>query len=87
MGTYVQVGLIGLIYDISVLTLKVWAGLLERFHKSLLQLSQPLSPARDTLHGRGKVFQQLVYAKSIVQVGHYTCPKCAAARHWLGMCH
>ena len=63
MSTYVQVGLIGLVYGISVLALKVWAGLLERLHKCLLQLGQPLAPARDALHGRDKSFQRLMQAK------------------------
>ncbi len=50
MSTYVQVGLIWLIYGVAMLTLEVWAGLLEGLYKSLLQLGQPLSPTRNTLH-------------------------------------
>ena len=55
MSTYVQVCLIWLIYGVAMLTLEVWAGLLEGLYESLLQLGQPLSPTRNALHSIRKL--------------------------------
>ena len=83
MSTYVQVGLVGLINGVSMLALKVRTGLLERLHKSLLQLGQPLAPARDALHGRDKSFKQLMQTQTTVRLLHYTCLRSAAAKQGL----
>jgi len=50
MSTYVQIGLIWLIYGVAMLTLEVRTGLLEGLYKGLLQLGQPLPPTRNALH-------------------------------------
>ena len=71
MSTYIQIGLIWLIYGVAMLTLEVRAGLLERLYKDLLQLGQPLSPTRNALHRTRTLCVRLGLSISSIKTSHW----------------